>query len=138
MRTHCCMCVCVCSIREGYTHLVFSSITPNNQTGEEGVAGRYVVMRKKKEKGGNYFWIKGPVDLFLFSASPLNLLLLHSASLSSFLSISIVLKAFPISHSLPARLFFFDFLWYPIPLCPHPFSAWPHPPHLFFYLFFFH
>lgn len=50
-------------------------------------------MRRKEEKGGNYFWIKGPVDLFLFSASPLNLQLLHPASLSSFLSICIVLKA---------------------------------------------
>lgn len=25
-------------------------------------------MRRKEEKGGDYFWIKGPVDLFLFSA----------------------------------------------------------------------
>lgn len=61
-------------------------------------------MRRKEGKGGNYFWIKGPVDLFLFSASPLNLQLLHSASLSSFLSICIVLKALLVLHLLVARL----------------------------------
>lgn len=72
-------------------------------------------MQRNEEKGGNYFWIKSPVDLFLFSASPLNLQLLYSVSLSSFLSISIVLKAFSVLHLLIASLFFFDFPWFLIP-----------------------
>lgn len=84
IHTHCCMCRCVCVGNISCTHLLFSSITPNNQTEEEGVVVRYVRTKRKNEKVGNYFWIKGPVDLFLFSASPLNLQLLHSASLSSF------------------------------------------------------
>lgn len=79
-------------------------------------------MRRKEGKGGNYFWIKGPVDLFLFSASPLNLQLLHSASLSSFLSICIVLKALLVLHSLVARLS----LWYTILFCPRVFSVQSH------------
>lgn len=86
-------------------------------------------MQRNEEKGGNYFWIKSPVDLFLFSASLLNLQLLYSASLSSFLSISIVLKAFSVLHLLTALLFFFDFPRYTMSPCPHLFYA-----HLFFFL----
>lgn len=99
------------------------------------------VSRDEEEggEGGNYFWIKGPVDLFLFSASPLNLQLLHSASLSSFLSISIVLKAFLILHLLTARLVLFNCLLNPIPLRPHASSAFSsEPPFSFFDLFFFY
>lgn len=88
-------------------------------------------MQRNEENGGNYFWIKSPVDLFLFSASPPNLQLLYSASISSFLSISIVLKAFSILHLLTARRFFFDFPRYSIPPCPHLFPAQPHLPSRF-------
>lgn len=76
-------------------------------------------MTRKEEKVGDYFRIKGPVDLFLFSAFSLKLQLSHPASLFLFHpSISSSKLSQFCTFSLP-----FDSPRNPIPLCPFLCSA---------------
>lgn len=84
------------SAERGCTHISSSSSgTPNKQTRGGGSQREVSRDDEKEEKVGDYFRIKGPVDLFLFSAFSLKLQLSHLASLFLFLTHLYPPQSFP-------------------------------------------
>lgn len=138
MHPHCCMWVCV--VYMNATHTSFLFFNHSKQLDRGGGSGGEV-SRDEEEggEGGNYFWIKGPVDLFLFSAPP-SQSSTFTLCLSFFLPIHLYRpQSFP-KFCTCSLLACFSLTFPPveIPLCPHVSSAFSSsPPSSFLYLFFF-